>query len=191
MSLLGCAIAIALSRAADLHGTVLVLLSAQPCSSRPHFSPSNPVARPAPAGRPAQAQLLTPCVVLLSAQPCSSRRSAQDRPLTLCVILLSAAALKRCHHPALRRRSQASPSPCSPLPCLSSLVSSSAGRCLSVAPCRYQVPHVDLHLFHCCQIIFPAPISTWPSLSPRRHPLRSLSPLSRRGCPGNPESTLS
>ena len=170
---------------------------------------------PAPAGRPAQAQLLTPCVVLLkpspysssaltprvallSAWPCSSRspcsspavdalRRSALRPALLKPSLCSRPTVDVLRHPAFRRRSQASPSPCSPLPCLSS----SAGRCLSVAPCCYQVPHVDLHLFHCHQIIFPAPISTWPSLSPRRHPLRSLSPLSRRGCPGNAESTLS
>ena len=34
-------------------------------------------------------------------------------------------------------------------------------------------------------------ISSWSSRPPCRHPLMSLSPLSRRGCPGNPESTLS
>ena len=175
MPLPGCAIAIALSRAADLHGAVLVLTRAIALLCRypavlSACPPAVALLKPGPTQavallklgvdalcRPAQARLLTPCVALLSARPWSSRRPAQARPLTSCVILLSAAALKRRHHPALRRRSQASPLPCSPLPCLSS----SAGRCLSVAPCCYQVPHADLHLFHYYQIIFPAPISTW------------------------------
>ena len=48
-----------------------------------------------------------------------------------------------------------------------------------------------LHISHSFWFIFLALLSTWPSLPPGRHPLRSFRPLSRQGCPGNPESTLS
>ena len=69
-----------------------------------------------------------------------------------------------------------------------------AGYCLLSRPTAAALPSsaaASLHISHSCWFIFLALLSTWPSLPPGHHPLRSFRSHSRQGCPGNPESTPS
>ena len=149
------------------------------------------------------------------ASPCRRARSRAARQAAFwCCPALLGRRPAHCHCPAVIPLSaQPSPaviplSPCCHLPgghpaAIARLSSS----CSAFPPCHQVPPRPAALPLWLCPAIVDLPcrvdsysivagsssrllISTWPSLPPCRHLLRSLSLLSRWGCPSNPGSTL-